>query len=66
MLGLAFGDDRCDPARAQLAAVRVGVVAAVGEQGVRSATRSAALASHERDRLEQRQQLGDVIAVGGG
>jgi hypothetical protein len=46
--------------------VRVGVVAAVGEESVRSAPWSAALASQGRDRLDERDELGDVVAVGPG
>ena len=45
---LAAGDLRSDSALAQLAAVAVVVVAAVGEQPVRSLTRPTDLAAHRR------------------
>jgi hypothetical protein len=63
---VAAGDDRFDAAAAHEAAVFVVVVAAVGEQGVRSAAWPAGTAAHRRDTVEQREQLGDVVAVGGG
>ena len=65
VLGLAFGDPRLDPSSAQLATVRFGVVAAVAEQRLRPPPWPAALAPHGRNRFQQRQQLGDVVAVGG-
>jgi hypothetical protein len=42
------------------------VVATVGEERVGSAAWSSALASHGRDRLDEWQELGDVVAVGAG
>jgi hypothetical protein len=63
VLGLAARDHGLDPARADEAAVLVVVVAAVGAQGIRSTARSATAATHCRDRVEQRDQLGDVVAV---
>lgn len=62
----AFGDDRSDPAGVEKLPVRLGVVAAVGEENVRSAPWSAALSAQGRDRLDERDELGDVVAVGGG
>jgi hypothetical protein len=62
----AAGDPWGDPAGAQLAAVDVVVVAAVGEQLARSAAGSAAAAADRRDGVEQRQELGDVVAVAAG
>jgi hypothetical protein len=64
--GLAAGDDRFDAAAPEQAAVLVVVVAAVGEQGVRSAAWPAGTAAHRRDTVEQREQLRDVVAVGRG
>ena len=63
MLGVAFGDERSDPTGAQRLSVWLGVVAAVGEERVGSAAWSSALATQRWDRLDERQQLGDV---GGG
>jgi hypothetical protein len=42
------------------------VVAAIGKQRLRPATRTAWTAAHRRDAVEQFEQLGDVVAVGGG
>ena len=63
--GAAAGDHRFDAARPQQPAVLVMVIAAVGDDAVGLLARPAALA---RDRpavqvIEQRQQLGDVVAV---
>jgi hypothetical protein len=63
---VAFGDVRFDAASVEELSVWLGVVAAVGEESVRSAPWSAALASDGRDRLDERVQLGDVVAVGAG
>ncbi len=41
------------------------LVAAVAEQRGGSPFRAAALAAHRRDRLDEREQLGDVVAVRG-
>jgi hypothetical protein len=45
---VAFGDERLDAAGAELVAVGSGVVAAVGEEDLRSASRSSALAPDGR------------------
>ena len=66
VLGLAAGDHRLGAALPEEAAVLVVVVAAVGEQRARSAARAARTAAHRRDAVEQLEQLGDVVAVGGG
>ena len=63
VLGLAAGDLWLDPALAELAAMRGVVVAAVGGQAFRSPARPADLAAYGRDTVEQRDQLGDVVAV---
>jgi hypothetical protein len=62
----AAGDPRSDPASAQLSAVDVVVVAAVGEQIPRSPAGSAAPSSDRRDGVDQRDELGDVVAVAAG
>jgi hypothetical protein len=46
--------------------VRVGVVAAIGDERLRSSQCSRAFATQRRDRLHEREQLGDVVAVGAG
>ena len=56
-------DLRDDPASTQLAAVLVVVVAAVGADPVRTPPRPARLARYGRDTVDQRDQLGDVVAV---
>ena len=64
--GVTFGDDRPDAAGLESLPVRLGVVAAVGKECIRSAPWSSAFAGYGRDRLDEREQLGDVVAVGGG
>jgi len=61
----AAGDDRCDPERSQEPAVLVVVIATVGQQPVGLLARTATLAGHGPavQILEQRDQLGDVVAV---
>ena len=63
VLGLAARDHRLDAALADEAPVLVVVVSAIGEQRVWSPTRAAAAATHSRHRVEQWDQLGDVVAV---
>ncbi len=62
----AAGNARRDAALAELTAVDVVVVAAVGEQLARSAAGSSAAAADRRDGVDQRNQLGDVVAVAAG
>ncbi len=62
----AAGDPRCDAAGAQHPPVLVVVVAAVGEQFPRSPTGSAASAADRWHGVDQRDHLGDVIAVAPG
>jgi hypothetical protein len=62
----AAGDPRSDPASPQLTAVDVVVVAAVGEQLTRSAAGPAASPADRRHAVDQREQLGDVVAVAAG
>jgi hypothetical protein len=62
----AAGNPRGDTAGAQLAAVDVVIVAAVGEQLPRTAARPATAAADRWDGLDQWDQLGDVVAVAAG
>jgi hypothetical protein len=64
--GAAAGDDRLDPALPQQATVLVVVVATVGIQPPGLATGTAATAADRRDLVQQRQELGDVMAVAAG
>lgn len=63
LLGLAARDLGVDAQLAELPTVLVVVVAAVGGDGVRSVSRPAALAAHAWYPFDQRDQLGDVVAV---
>lgn len=63
MLGLAAGDHGFDPSLAEEPTVFVVVVAAVSEQALGAVTRTAGNACRGRDPVEQRDQLGDVVAV---
>ncbi len=62
----AAGDAWGDAAGAELAAVLVVVVAAVGEQLPRSPSGASAPAADRRHGVDQRNQLGDVVAVAAG
>jgi len=64
--GLAACDQRRDPALADESTVLVVVVAAVSKQRARTPARPARTAAHGRDPVEQVEQLGDVVAIGGG
>ena len=66
VLGLAARDLRCDAALAELAAATVVVVAAVGAETIGSAARPADLAGYRRDAIDERDQLGAVVAVTAG
>ncbi len=66
MFGLAARDLGLDPAGAELAAVLVVVVAAVGGDPVWPSAGAADLAAHGRDAVDERDQLGDVVAVAAG
>jgi len=63
VLGLATRDLRADASPAELAAVLVVVVAAIGDDAVWAFARPAALAAHVRHALDKRDELGDVVAV---
>src|SRR3954464_1948551 len=62
----AAGDPRRDAALAQLAAVDVVVVAAIGEQLPRAAARPATSPADRRHGVDQRNQLCDVVAIAPG
>jgi hypothetical protein len=64
--GAAAGDAWGDAAGAQQPPVLVVVVATVGEQLPRLASRPAASAADRRDGIQERDELGDVVAVAGG
>ncbi|GAA3151369.1 hypothetical protein GCM10010521_43700 [Streptomyces rameus] len=59
----AAGDGRHDAPLADVVTVEVVVLAAVGEERVRLAAATTDSAAYRWDRLEQGQQLGDVVAV---
>jgi hypothetical protein len=61
--GLAARDHGLDPLLPELTPVTVVVVAAVGDQLVRAAAWSTAPAADRRHALDEREQLGDVVAV---
>jgi hypothetical protein len=63
VLGIAAGDAGADSAGAELAAVVARVVGAVTENALGPSARSTALTTHGRDRIEQREKLGDVVPV---
>ena len=63
VFGLTSRDDRFDASLPDEATVFVVVVAAVGDDAVRSAPRPANTAAYRRHPIEQREQLGDVVAV---
>ena len=62
----AAGDPRGDAPGAQPSAVDVVVVAAVGEQLPRLASWPATQTADRRNGIQQRDQLGDVVAVAAG
>jgi hypothetical protein len=66
VLGLAARDHGADAALADEPAVLVVVVAAVCDQAVGTAPRSPAPSAHRRDGVQERDQLGDVVAVAAG
>jgi hypothetical protein len=66
MLFAAPGDNRRDPGLADLLAVLVVVLAAVGVDRIRALAGPAAPAAHRRDGLDEGHELGDVVAVAAG
>ena len=63
---VAVGDHRGDPALAEQAAVLVVVVAAVAEHPRGAPAWSSSPSLDGRDAIEQRDQLGDIVAVAAG
>lgn len=63
MLLFAAGEDWLHAALAQSATVLVGVIAAVAVEGLWTPARLAGLAGDWADRIDQRLQLRDVVAV---
>lgn len=66
VFGAAAGDQRLHAKGPNHMAVLVVVVAAVSKDHVRAAPGPAALASHRRHGLEERDQLSDIVAVATG
>jgi hypothetical protein len=66
VLGLATSDLRRDAAGTEFAAVLVVVVAAVGGDALGPSAWAADLAAHRWDALDERDELGDVVAVAAG
>ena len=66
VLAAAAGDLGPDPTSVQLAPLRPVVVGTIGGEALGATARAADLASHRRDPLEQRQQLGYVVAIAAG
>jgi hypothetical protein len=64
--GLAAGDLGLDPAGAEFTPVLVVVVASVGGDLLGPTAGSSDLAPDGRDALDQRDELGDVVAVAAG
>src|SRR3954452_3905565 len=62
----APGDLGSDAAPAQLAPVLVVVVTAVSAEPLRPPARATDSAAYRRDAIEQRDQLGDIVAVAAG
>jgi hypothetical protein len=62
----AARDQRLDPSLPEQPAVLVVVGAAVGDHAVGSVSRTADGAAYSGHRVEQRDQLGDVVAIAGG
>ena len=60
------GDDRRDADRLDLLAVLVVVIGTVGEHCLRPAPRPTPPAAYRRNGIDQRHELGDVVAVAAG
>jgi hypothetical protein len=63
VLGLAARDLRSDATSAELAAAAAVVVGTVGSDACGPSSRSADLAAYRRDAIDERDQLGAVVAV---
>jgi hypothetical protein len=60
------GNERLDPTPPQQAALLVEVVAPVGEQSARSCPRASSQTPDRWDRVQERQELCDIVAVAAG
>jgi hypothetical protein len=63
VLGVAPGDHGLHATRPQLTAVLVVVIAAVGEEPLSALARTSRLTGDGTYSVDQRQQLGDVVAI---
>lgn len=66
MVGPAAADPVLEAAASQFAAVLVVVIAASGDHPLRPLTWPPPFARDRRDAVDQRQELGDVVAVAAG
>ncbi len=66
MFGTTLGDHRLDTAITQRSSMSLGVVTAIGVDYARPLNRVAAQATNWRNRIDQRQQLRDVVDVRAG
>jgi hypothetical protein len=66
VFGLAARDHRFDPSQSELATMGSGVVAAIADELVGAAARAADPAADVRHAVDEREQLGDVVAVAAG
>lgn len=66
MFGTALGDHRLDTAIAQRLPMSLGIVTTIGIDHTRSVQWVAAQSANRRNRVDQRQQLRDVIDVRAG
>ncbi len=62
MFGAALRNDRLDAAFAQSLTMRVGIVAPISIDDLGLLKRPAACTADRRNRVDERQQLGDVVA----
>jgi hypothetical protein len=63
MLSVAFCQDRFDSSVSQLLAMAGGVVRAIPLDSIRTLSWATAFSTNWRDRVHQRQQLGDVVRI---
>ena len=66
VLGLAARDLRLDPARPEFATVLVEVIATVGQESLGTLSRPPDLAADRFEAVDERQKLGDVVAIAAG
>jgi hypothetical protein len=59
----ALGDHRFDTARTKPLTMRLGIIATICVEDFGLAKRSAAYTANWRDRVDERQQLGNVVAI---